>query len=365
MSKVFELSDLEYELPPELIAQRPLAQRDAARLLVFDRQTGAISDRTISELPLLLSPDDLIVFNDTRVIHARFTAQRRTGGRVDGLFLREERMGLWQVMLEHSARLNTGEALTVVESPRVSGEPEASPAVRLTLIEPLGEGVWRVAIDPQRPAGELLEAFGRTPLPPYIRRDSNNPTDESHDRLTYQTVFARTPGAVAAPTAGLHFTSELLDRIQGKGIDIAFVTLHVGIGTFAPIRADYLSEHHMHAEWYELTDETAVAVRQCRQRGGAVVAVGTTSVRVLESAAAAASGEEVVRPGSGLTDIFIYPPYRFRCVDRLLTNFHLPRSTLLALVMALAGREPILKAYAHAIRQRYRFYSYGDVMLIV
>ena len=353
----FTAADLDYELPDGLIAQHPLPQRDASRLLVVDRSSGRLQDSLISELPDLLRPGDLLVLNDTKVLPAKFTARRRTGGRIGGLFLAEEEPGKWKVMLEGSRRLRVGEPLTVTSGERPGG-------VTLRLLEGGGGGFWRVEVNIQEAAGQILDSIGVTPLPPYIHRNGTDPAIDADDRSRYQTVYARRPGAIAAPTAGLHLTESLLDEVRAKGIETTFVTLHVGVGTFKPIDVERLSQHVMHAEWYELQSEPAEAVRRCRQRGGRVLAVGTTPVRVLESAVAEPMGTRTVRASSGMTDIFIYPPYQFRVVDALLTNFHLPRSTLLALVMALAGAETIRRAYRHAISQGYRFYSFGDAMLI-
>ena len=352
----FGLEDLEYELPDELIAQRPLPQRDASRMLTVDRNNGEIRDAEIVDLPEVLLPGDLLVTNDTKVLPAKFTALRSTGGKVRGLFVNEEQSGVWLVMLAGSRRLRVGETLT-------AGVPQGIEAT-LTLEESCGEGYWRVRVGASGTAEEVLERIGETPLPPYIHRKHASTDVDSEDRSRYQTVFARRPGAIAAPTAGLHLTQPLLDRIHARGVTTAFVTLHVGVGTFKPISVKHVSQHVMHSEWYELSEEAAKAVRACRERGGRVVAVGTTSVRVLESAAATSPGERLVRAGGGTTDLFIYPPYRFRVVDALLTNFHLPMSTLLAMVMAFAGVENIRRAYRHAVTRRYRFYSYGDAMFI-
>ena len=352
----FRLSDLEYELPEEFIAQRPLPRRDASRMLTLDRTTGQIRDAAITDLPDLLQPDDLLVFNDTRVLPAKFTAVRKTGGKVRGLFIEEDQPGVWRVMFEGSRRLRVGESLTVGTSQGINA--------RLILEESCGQGYWWVKVDASGTLEEVLERIGETPLPPYIHRKTDGSHVDAEDRSRYQTVYAKRPGAIAAPTAGLHLTEALLDRIRAGGVETTFVTLHVGVGTFKPISAKDVSQHVMHAEWYELSRETADAVGACRERGGRVVAVGTTTVRVLESAATWCTEDRLVRPRSGTTDLFIHPPYRFRVVDALLTNFHLPLSTLLALVMAFAGVDNIRRAYRHAIEQRYRFYSYGDAMFI-
>ncbi len=352
----FDVQTLDYGLPRELIAQSPAPQRAMARLLVVDRNTDSLQDQTIQSLPALLQPNDLLVLNDTRVLPARFQARRATGGLVPGLFLEESRACVWRVMLEGSKRLRVGELLSFAQG--------SSSPLTATLIESLGEGQWHLRLSTGGSAVELLEQVGRTPLPPYIHRDLDAALDDS-DRTRYQTVYARAPGSVAAPTAGLHFTEELLNRIRTRGVDIAFVTLHVGLGTFKPLAVDCLTDHVMHKEPFELSEETASAINRCRALGGRVVAVGTTTVRVLETAARIAVAPDAIAPGHGSTGIFIYPPFKFRVVDALLTNFHLPRSTLLALVMAFAGVDRVRRAYAYAVAQKYRFYSFGDAMLIV
>lgn len=351
----FSLADLEYDVPPELIAQTPTARRQDARLLVLERGGNRLEDRSITDLPGLLRPGDLLVLNDTQVLPAKFSARRRTGGTLTGLFLVEEEPGSWRVLLRGARRVRVGETLTL---PSRFGAP-----VHLELKESYGHGEWCGAVSPIGPPEELLARVGETPLPPYIRRAQPDAATEDADRIRYQTVFARTPGAVAAPTAGLHLTAELMESIRDLGVELAYVTLHVGIGTFQPLRTPELDKHVMHTERYQLPKETSKAVAACRERGGRVVAVGTTSVRVLESAARF-DAARTVEPRSGTTDLFIYPPYRFGVVDALLTNFHWPQSTLLALVMALAGVERIKGAYRHALERRYRFFSFGDAMFI-
>ncbi|HVJ69517.1 MAG TPA: tRNA preQ1(34) S-adenosylmethionine ribosyltransferase-isomerase QueA [Caulifigura sp.] len=345
------LSSYDYSLPAELIAQSPAVRRDASRLLTLDRVTGAIGHRQFSDLPDLLNPGDLLVLNDTRVLPAKLVGVREaTGGRWEGLFLTATPDGLWSLIAKTRGSIQPGEIIAVV-SP-ASGQP-----LRLEFTGRTEDGGWRMR--PLNPGThlELLGQYGQMPLPPYIER--NHP--EVSDRERYQTTYSRVPGAVAAPTAGLHFTPELFSRLDNRGVSRAFVTLHVGIGTFRPVTAENLAEHHMHSEWGEVPPSTVEAVRETRRRGGRIIAVGTTSVRTLESAAS--DGE--LAPWSGETNIFIRPPYRFRVIDGLVTNFHLPKSTLLMLVSALAGREHILRAYEEAIEQRYRFFSYGDAMLIV
>ncbi|MGH7128555.1 MAG: tRNA preQ1(34) S-adenosylmethionine ribosyltransferase-isomerase QueA [Planctomycetaceae bacterium] len=370
------LSDYDYELPQDRIAAEPLDRRDASRLLVIERATGRLSHRGIADLPELLSPGDCLVLNDTRVLPARLLGSRTaTGGKWEGLYLGTTDAGAWRLIGQSRGRIQPGETVTVVPADHrlASGErkpPETQPAhagrspgddeheeLHLRLIERDAEGVWTAELDRPGSAVDLLEQFGTVPLPPYIHRERATPLDWQR----YQTTFARRPGSVAAPTAGLHFTPELLAACRGRGIDLAWVTLHVGIGTFRPIAVHDLAEHHMHAEWCELPAETAEQLRRARSVGGRVVAVGTTTVRTLESVAR----NGPLRAWRGETDLFIRPPYEFRAIDALLTNFHLPKSSLLVMVSAVAGRELIRRAYAEAIRERYRFYSYGDAMLIV
>jgi S-adenosylmethionine:tRNA ribosyltransferase-isomerase len=359
----FDIARLDYDLPEELIAQHPRARREDSRLLVVDRGADACRDQSVRDLPALLAPGDLLVLNDTKVIPARFFARRDSGGLIEGLFIEEDGAGRWRAMLKRSRRIKPDELLRLVRPEAIGRDdaPTTDDGPRLRMLSPLPEGQWLMAVEPFESAESLLTRYGRTPLPPYIRRSDADAEGEIEDRPRYQTVYARVPGAVAAPTAGLHLTPGLLDDLHKAGVSHAFVTLHVGLGTFKPVAAERLSEHVMHTERFVLPPETREAIVRCRAAGGRVVAVGTTSVRVLESCATA---DGVVEARGGSTDIFIYPPYRFRVVDGLLTNFHLPRSTLLALVMAMAGEGLIRRAYAHAIRERYRFFSYGDAMFI-
>ncbi|MCZ7565483.1 MAG: tRNA preQ1(34) S-adenosylmethionine ribosyltransferase-isomerase QueA [Burkholderiales bacterium] len=334
------LADFDFELPEALVAQHPAAERSASRLL---RVRGdALSDHAFADLPRLLAPGDLLVFNDTRVIKARLAGERASGGRVE-------------VLVERI--LGPHEALAQV---RASNAPR--PGVRLRLAGTIDAEViarrgdmfvLRFAGD--TPALELLDRHGALPLPPYITHAPG-----ADDEARYQTVYARAPGAVAAPTAGLHFDAELLARLDAAGVRHAFLTLHVGAGTFQPVRVERIAEHRMHGEWYDVPAATAAAVEAARAARSAVVAVGTTSLRALESAAATGR----LTAGQGETELFITPGYRFRVVDRLVTNFHLPRSTLLMLVSAFAGLAPVRRAYRHAIERRYRFFSYGDAMLV-
>jgi S-adenosylmethionine:tRNA ribosyltransferase-isomerase len=340
------IEHLDYDLPAELIAQHPVDPRDHARLMVVDRRSGLVAHHRFGDLPSLLRAPDCLVINDTRVLPARLVGRRATtGGRWEGLFLRALPSGLWEMMCHARGRIQPGEFILI------NGDE-----TRLILRDRTPHGHWLVQPEPSQPATGFLKRHGHVPLPPYIRGGQ----DESADRERYQTVYAERAGAVAAPTAGLHFTPNLLDDLEGFGVGLVRLTLHAGPGTFQPIR-ESIESHVMHSEWGELTPAAATSIRRCRASGGRVVAVGTTSVRVLETAA---QGGEV-QPWSGETAIFIRPPYRFRAVDALITNFHLPRTTLLALVYAFAGEQLCRTAYAEAIRQRYRFFSYGDAMLIV
>jgi S-adenosylmethionine:tRNA ribosyltransferase-isomerase len=338
---------LDYDLPASLIAQEPCPERDRSRLMVVRRAVGAIEHHVFADLPDLLAQGDLLVLNDTRVIPARLLGRRaRTGGKWEGLFLRETPDGLWELMCQTRGRLVEGETVVV--------EPGG---LQLTLVRQTPERRWLARPQETGPALALLRRHGQVPLPPYVRKGRAVQADVER----YQTVYARQPGAVAAPTAGLHFTPRVFERLDERGIGRAFVTLHVGEGTFAPIKTDDIAAHQMHREWGELPDAAVGEIAVCRQRGGRVVAVGTTSVRVLETAAAAGP----LRSWQGETDLFIYPPYQFRLVDALVTNFHLPRTSLLCLVSAFAGVELIRQAYRIAIAEGYRFYSYGDAMLIL
>lgn len=336
------LSDFHYSLPPDLIAQQPLPQRSASRLLNLDGVSGALSDLLITDLPDRLQPGDLLVFNDTRVIPARLHGVKDSGGKVEVLVERvlDDQRVLAQLRASKAPR--AGSQLTLEEE------------VRVTVLG-RHDDLYEVRIEGGEAAHAVLARKGHMPLPPYIDR-----ADDSTDRERYQTVYARKPGAVAAPTAGLHFDTPLLERLRAKGVQSAFVTLHVGAGTFQPVRAARIEDHRMHSEYVEVDAALCEQVRATRARGGRVVAVGTTAVRSLESAAR----EGALVPYCGETDIFIYPGYEFRVVDALLTNFHLPGSTLLMLVCAFGGYDNVLRAYRHAVEQRYRFFSYGDAMFI-
>ncbi|QWT45142.1 tRNA preQ1(34) S-adenosylmethionine ribosyltransferase-isomerase QueA [Azospira inquinata] len=336
------LDDFDFPLPPELIAQHPAAQRTASRLLHVDG--NQLEDRHFADLPQFLAPGDLLVFNDTKVIKARLLGRKESGGQVE-------------VMLERIVDAHHALALVrASKSPKPGSRLILDEAFALTCTGRQGQFFELELAPGDGDLWQLAEAHGRLPLPPYITH-----TPEAEDQSRYQTVYAKHPGAVAAPTAGLHFDEALLATLAAQGIQQAWLTLHVGAGTFQPVREDRIADHQMHSERYNVPEATAQAIRDTRARGGRVVAVGTTSMRTLE---AAALGDGTVRAGSGETDIFITPGYRFQTVDRLITNFHLPRSTLLMLVSAFAGMEPIRRAYAHAVAERYRFFSYGDAMLL-
>jgi S-adenosylmethionine:tRNA ribosyltransferase-isomerase len=349
----------DYELPPELIAQRPLADRSAARLLVVRRGDGSLAHRQVRDLPDLLAPGDLVVVNDTRVIPARLIGRRAaTGGKWEGLFLQVERegehAGAWQLLAQTRGRPVAGERIVLVD--RAGDE-----AAEREIVGHAAGGAWLVRPRPDEGPETLLPRVGRVPLPGYIRGGA----DEPEDLERYQTVFARESGSAAAPTAGLHFTPELLAALAARGIERAEVTLHVGLDTFRPITAERLDDHPMHTEWCVCPSETVAAVRQARARGGRVVAIGTTAVRTLETAARAAGPGETIAAWSGPTDLFIRPGHTFRAVDCMLTNFHMPRTTLMVLVSTFASRDLIARAYAEAVRERYRFLSYGDAMLLL
>jgi len=349
------VSDYDYELPEELIASEPLRRRDESRLLVVDRSSGRFHHKTIQDLPTLLNAGDCLVLNDTRVIPARLLGQRTsTGGKWEGLFLGTDESGHWRIICQSRGRLNVQEKITIHAAHR----PDSSDELLLTLVarEEQG-GVWIAEPESDAPVLDLLSEFGTVPLPPYIRRKLATQNDWER----YQTTYAMNPGAVAAPTAGLHFTPELLAACTNSGIESAKLTLHVGIGTFRPVSVEKLSEHVMHSEWCELDVAAAAQINATRQAGSRTIAVGTTSVRTLESAAQNGAMEAF----RGETDLFIRPPYEFQAVDGLLTNFHLPKSTLLVLVSAFADLELIREVYSCAIREGYRFYSYGDAMLIL
>jgi S-adenosylmethionine:tRNA ribosyltransferase-isomerase len=347
-----KVSDFEFDLPADAIAQEPAPRRGDSRLLVLNRESGARSHRRFRDLPGELAPGDLVVLNDTKVIPARLRGCKPTGGQLEMLLVEpvgEDRGApVWRALLDGSRTLSAGMTLTFPAG--------------LTAVTMDREGdVWRVKLVHDRgdPMG-AIEAVGEMPLPPYVRRVEDDARARS-DRERYQTVYAKEPGAIAAPTAGLHFTSEMLDALRADGVAISTLTLHVGLGTFLPIRVDRVEAHVLHEEAYRLPEATSEAIAATRRSGGRVVAVGTTVARVLESCAI---GSGRVRAGAGRSSLFIYPGFRFSVVDALVTNFHLPRSTLLMLVCAFAGTEQTLGAYREAVREGYRFYSYGDAMLV-
>ena len=345
-------TDFAYDLPPELIAQAPLPERSAGRMLVLDRETGAVSDRRVRELPAFLDPGDLLVLNDTRVVAARVFGTKPSGGRVE-------------ILLERS--VGEREALVQLRASKpVRDGLEISTPGGIVQALAREDDLWRIRLP--EPALDFFERWGQVPLPPYIQRPANE-----LDQQRYQTIFARERGAVAAPTASLHFDEGLLAELQARQVSLAFVTLHVGAGTFQPVRGDDVESHVMHAERVTVGAATCEAVTRARRAGRRVIAAGTTVVRALESAAARSADDGLapapaaplrLEPWSGETRLFIKPGFRFRVVDALLTNFHLPESTLLMLVCAFAGREQVLRAYRHAVEARYRFFSYGDAMLL-
>ncbi|WP_020561361.1 tRNA preQ1(34) S-adenosylmethionine ribosyltransferase-isomerase QueA [Thiofilum flexile] len=337
-----KLSDFYYELPPELIAHYPLAERSASRLLVLDGNTGEYRDQQFADIIGLLNAGDLLVFNNTRVIPARLYGQKNTGGKVEVLIER--------ILDEYSALAH----IRASKAPKVGARLTLESVLEIE-ITARQDDLFKIKLLGTLPFLTALEQHGHIPLPPYITRQ-----DEISDRERYQTVFAERPGAVAAPTAGLHFDEEILQRLKAKGVEFASVTLHVGAGTFQPVRVDDLTEHKMHTEYAEVSKETCAAVQACKARGGRVIAVGTTSVRSLESAAR--SG--VLEPFYADTQLFIKPGFQFNVVDAMVTNFHLPESTLLILVSAFAGYANIFKGYQYAVKEHYRFFSYGDAMFL-
>jgi len=336
-------SDFDYELPPELIAQTPIEPRHASRLLVLDRKSSQLTHTTFWNISDFLNPGDLLVINQTRVIPARLSARKTTGGRVEVLLLHKIDDLTWEVLVG-------GKRMTTAKRLKIENGPEA------TITEQL-EGARRL-VRFEEPIEAYLPRAGQMPLPPYIHT-------RLQDQERYQTVYANITGSAAAPTAGLHFTHELMRRMEDMGIRFANVTLHVGLDTFAPVTEDEVEHHHIHTEWCQLTPETAEIINNTKLAGGRIVAVGTTSVRTLETAGQHAEGGNLVGPFTGSTDLFILPGYEFRVVDAMVTNFHLPRSTLIMLVSAFTGRERILNTYRQAVHHNYRFYSFGDAMLIL
>ena len=337
-------SDYFYELPPELIAQDPLEDRSASRLMVLDKKTGEVSHHVFREIPSFLEPGDCLVLNNTRVIPARLMGVREeTGGAVEVLLLKRHTGDVWETLVKPGKKARPGTRLVFGDG-LLHAQVEEVVEDGNRLIRFFYDGIWE----------ELLDRLGEMPLPPYI-------THKLQDKNRYQTVYARYEGSAAAPTAGLHFTPELLQEIQDKGVDLAYVTLHVGLGTFRPVKVDNVKEHHMHSEYYQVSAEAAQKINRAKKNGHRVICVGTTSCRTVESAC---DENGHLKACCGNTDIFIYPGYRFKVLDALITNFHLPESTLVMLVSALAGREHVLAAYEEAVKEKYRFFSFGDAMLI-
>lgn len=352
-------SDFDYELPPDLIAQHPAPERTQARMLVVDRKAGAFEHRRVMDLPACLKTGDLLVVNDTKVVPSRlFGRKELTAGKAEALFVEEKEAGIWDAFLRVSGRIRIGLRLLF-----------ASGRLRAEVLSHEGRGRVCLRVESGESVMDILEQEGLPPLPPYIKRSASGEVEEaaltalrSEDKERYQTVYARVPGAVAAPTAGLHFTPELLQQLKAMGVEKTAITLHVGPGTFKPVTVETVEDHRIEPERFAVPAETALLVNRARERGGRIVAVGSTVVRTLEAVALEKGGLCAAEGRSGL---FIYPPFTFRVVDVLLTNFHLPASTLLMMVCAFAGRDLAMEAYREAVRQRYRFYSYGDCMLIV
>ena len=343
------ISDFDYELPQELIAQEPLARRDASRMLIVDRASHTWHDSQFTALPDHLRAPDVLVLNNTRVFPARLRGERMpSGGAIELLLLREIEPNVWQALTRPARRLQTGARLLFGQS-----------KLQAQVVESLDDGARVIRFEPDQDLDSLIDRIGETPLPPYIKRAEGS---AAGDRERYQTIYASERGAIAAPTAGLHFTPEVLATVKEQGVKVVQITLHVGYGTFEPVRVDDVSRHVVAREWFSIPDETAQSTNRARANGGRIFAVGTTTVRALESAANSI-GE--IAAGAGSSELTIVPGYRFSAVDALLTNFHLPRSSLLMLVSAFAGREIVLAAYSHAIKEGYRFYSYGDCMLII
>ncbi len=336
--------DFWYELPPELIAQTPCAQRDGSRLLLLDRASGATEHTMFRSLPDFLRPGDCLVFNDSRVIQARLIGERSGGGTAEILLLKPLADGCWECLAKPGRKLRPGAVVTFGEG-----------LMTAEIVSCGEEGLRTVRLSCEGDFDELLQKLGKTPLPPYIKEELDDPE-------RYQTVYSKNPGSAAAPTAGLHFTPEIFSRLSKIGVKTAFLTLHVGIGTFRPVKEEDISEHKMHTESYCVTPECAETVNSARASGGRIIAVGTTSCRVLESVA---DEKGFIPACSGETNIFLYPGCRFRAIDGLLTNFHLPESTLIMLVSAFAGKDNVLAAYREAVREKYRFFSFGDAMLIL
>ena len=342
-----QISDFDYDLPEELIAQSPLSERDASRMLIVNREDETLQDSVFTSLPALLRPNDVLVLNNTKIFPARLLGERiPTGGSVEVLLLRELETNVWQVLARPARRLRVGARISFGKS-----------LLQAEVVDAADDGTRVIRFETAN-LREVIDEIGQTPLPPYIKRDQGT---LEQDQERYQTVYASERGAIAAPTAGLHFTPKVLKEIEAAGVKIAKVTLHVGYGTFEPVRVEDVADHHVAPEHFTISDDAAKSINDSRSAGGRIVCVGTTTARALESAV---SADGKVGAGSGVADLTIIPGYKFRAVDALLTNFHLPQSSLLLLVSAFAGRELIFKAYRHAVGERYRFYSYGDCMLI-
>ncbi len=345
-----KLSDYDYNLPKEFIAQQPLENRDDSRLLVLYRNTGKIEHRKFCEITDYFSPGDFLVLNDTKVLPARLLGKRIRGASIELLFIEEIGENRWKVLIKSNAKLKMGEEIYADNN-----------SISARLLDRTEEGVWLIEFDKKNTVKELLNRIGEMPLPPYIKRAKNQDTLFSLDRERYQTVFAQKEGAIAAPTAGLHFAKDTLEKTQKRGVEIGFVTLHVGLGTFLPIKREDIRDHLMHKEYYECSEEIIQKIKRTKELNRRVIATGSTSCRVLETIARNDNSSQL----SGWTNLFIYPPYNFKYVDVLLTNFHLPKTTLLLLVSAFAGRENVLNAYEIAKNKGYRFFSYGDCMMII
>lgn len=341
------VSDFDFELPPELIAQTPLQERDASRLLVVERWGSRLEDKHFRDIVEYIKPEDVLVVNESRVIPARlFGVRADTGGSVEMLLLRPHTHARWEVLVKPGKRA------------RVGVRVEFSPKLACTVLDVTPAGGRLVEFEFNGDFNAILEELGEPPLPPYIH-------EKLEDKERYQTVYSKDPGSVAAPTAGLHFTERLLEEIKGRGTRIVPLILHVGLGTFRPVQTERVEDHKMHSEYFELPAESAEVINACRRAGGRIWAVGTTTVRVLETQAEHTAEGWMVQPGSGWTDIFIYPGVEFHIVDVLITNFHLPKSSLIMLVSAFAGLETVKRAYTHAVQERYRFFSFGDAMLLI
>ena len=341
-----KLEEFDYPLPPSLIAQYPPPERGQSRLMVLHRDRGEIEHRTFQDIPDFLRAGDLLVTNKSRVLPVRLIGRKEDGKKCEFLLIppRNGTQRVWEALVKDSKKMKPGTRVRFGEE-------------LYGVVEEVTQGKGKLRFPDHIAVTDALQKIGRIPLPPYIKRE-----DEPLDRERYQTIFAESDGSIACPTAGLHFTNDLVLAIRAYGVKMTSITLHVGIGTFAPVRTDQVEEHHMEAEWIEISDETKQAIEKTRQTGGRVIAVGTTTTRTLESLV---DSEGHIQPGSGLTSLFIRPPYRFRVIDGLITNFHLPKSTLVMLVSALAGKDLLMKAYREAVKEKYRFYSYGDAMLIL